>query len=268
MCLVLALSAVLRFVSAGEIKTAIVLTSRDFAPHYDKYPPNHPLSNYGKYIQMRGWKREHLSLYATAEFTVEKTGWYEVWFNRRSMGATAEVRIDGHTMKYGKLVPFAPKKGYGLFKHFATYLMEGKHSMRLRSGGMFDRVELRLTDKPTIEDTLLITCERKDMTFRKGETVEFWVFGCPDKSRGKVTFEVRVTGAYEDRRLVHQEPLTFIGKKGYRSSSATDALRRASSRHSAQRETDGQPSRSLSSVLWIRSACGYRSSKKRADCLL
>ena len=152
---------------------------------------------------MKGWKREDLSEYATAEFEIKKSGFYEFWFNRRSCYATAEVEIDGYRIKYGEKVKEG--KGYGPFKHFTMYLSKGSHILRLKSGDFFDWVEIRYTEKPNIEDTLIVTTKEREMVFRKGGYIDFYIFGF-----GKATFEIRSSGAYSDGGLIYQLSLIHI----------------------------------------------------------
>jgi len=183
------------------------LTPKNFAPHHDNYAKGDRHRANCAYIQMRMWRSPKLSQYATADFTVKDAGFYEVWFDRGSGHATAEVMLDGWMMKYGKRD--VSSKSRGPYRHFTTWLQAGKHTLRLKAAqnyALFKSVEFRPTEKPQVADALLVATDRQDMALRAGDTVKFRVYGCPG---AEAVFEIRRTGAYVDRSLVHSRKLAF-----------------------------------------------------------
>jgi len=190
---------------AGE---TIRLGAKDFAPHFDKnYNKENSLRKRGPYIQMRMWSLEEFSEFATARFSVSKAGFYEVWFERLSAHATAEVWLDGRKFKYGKKNPRL--SSYGPFRHFTVYLNEGGHILRLKAGDNYAvilGVELRPTSHPAPEDAVLLVGPRESMTFRRGEKIEFRLLGCPNTD---ATLKIVTTGAYVKKRQVFTKTVSF-----------------------------------------------------------
>lgn len=197
--------------SLGSLQASedIRLKPEDFGPHYGK---DYLLPDRAPYIQMKGHKRETRSPNAFADFIVKQAGWYEIAFQCLSGKGSVKVMIDGRIMKHQALVD---KDGYGLQKAFTMYLQDRKHSIRLQSKRLFRYVELSPVKKPDIKDTLLVTSKDEDRIFRKGETVEFYMFGSPDDSVVKPSFEIRQSGVYRKHTLVYSQTLDFTEKEKF-----------------------------------------------------